>query len=154
MKNHVFRPLFVVIALVAVILIARAIIVPDDFGIGEAGYMYGWHRKSNEDEWKRFKVKYKEKDYCQQCHPDKHDLISQTPHANISCQNCHGPAMGHPVDPPKLSIDRGRQQCLRCHAMLPYKGSGRIWIRMVEDSDHNPTMQCVTCHNPHKPGFS
>jgi hypothetical protein len=127
--------------------------VPDDFGTHERGYRFGWHRLSNEDEWKNFKVKYMGREYCQNCHPDKLDLISQTPHFNIQCENCHGPAIDHPQDPPKLSIDRSREQCLRCHAKLPYKGSGRYLLRGINNDEHNPDMECAMCHNPHSPGF-
>ena len=68
MKNHVLRPLFVVIGIVVLILLARMVIVPKDFGIGERGYMYGWHRKSNEEDWKKIKVKYMGREYCKDCH--------------------------------------------------------------------------------------
>jgi hypothetical protein len=44
MKNHVLRPLFVVIGIVVLILLARIVYVPKDFSIGPRGYMYGWHR--------------------------------------------------------------------------------------------------------------
>jgi hypothetical protein len=53
---HVLRPLYVVLALAGMILIARIFVVPEDFGIHEKGYMYGWYRKANEEEWKAFKV--------------------------------------------------------------------------------------------------
>jgi hypothetical protein len=49
---HVLRPFFVFLAFVAIVLIVRFFYVPKDFGIHERGYMYGWHRKSNEEEWK------------------------------------------------------------------------------------------------------
>ena len=186
MKNHVFRPLFLVFGFVAVVLIAREIVVPDDFGAHEAGYMYGWHRKGNEQEWKDFKVKYQGKEYCQLCHPDKIEMISKTPHSIINCENCHGPAVKmakvdpgvagshdivqvghdqgvidwknptytkHGEDTFENLIDRSRSQCLRCHAKLPYKGSGREWIRGINDSEHNPDMECAMCHNPHSPGL-
>jgi len=39
---HQLRPLIVVLALAGVILIARIFVVPEDFGVHESGYMYGW----------------------------------------------------------------------------------------------------------------
>jgi len=151
MKSHVWRPLFVVIGFVILILIAREFLVPKDFGIQERGYMYGMHRKSNEEEWKAFQVKYRSEEYCKDCHSDKYASIMQTPHAIIQCENCHGPAVEHPSDPPKLSIDKSRSQCLRCHYPLPYPTSGRASIRGVDPDKHNPDIECVMCHNPHKP---
>ena len=152
MKSHVWRPLFVVIGIVLLILIARQFLVPKDFGIHERGYMYGWYKKSNEEYWKtKIAVKYKSAEYCKDCHSDKYSMIMQTPHAIIQCENCHGPAMEHPSDPPKLAIDKSRAQCLRCHYPLPYPTSGRANIRGIDPEKHNPDVECSMCHNPHKP---
>jgi hypothetical protein len=151
MKSHVLRPLFVVIGLVVIVLIARLFIVPKDFGVHERGYMYGWYRKSNEEDWKAVKVKYQGREYCKDCHSDKYAMIMKTSHAIIQCENCHGPAIEHPSDPPKLEIDRSRQQCLRCHFPLPYPTSGRANIKGIDPEKHNPDIECSMCHNPHKP---
>ena len=153
MKSHIWRPLFVVIAIVILILIARQFLVPKDFGIHERGYMYGWYRKSNEEDWKKVTVKYKSAEYCKDCHSDKYSMIMQTPHAIIQCENCHGPALEHPANPPKLTIDKSRAQCLRCHYPLPYPTSGRANIRGIDPDKHNPDIECAMCHNPHKPGI-
>jgi hypothetical protein len=156
MKNHVFRPLFVVIGIIVLILLTRMVVVPKDFGIGDRGYMYGWHRKSNEEDWKKIKVKYMGREYCKDCHSDKYDAIMKTPHAIIQCENCHGPANDakseHPSEErPKLVIDKSRAHCLRCHFPLPYPSSGRSKIRGIDPEKHNPDIECATCHNPHKP---
>ncbi len=151
MKNHVWRPLFVVLAVVLLILTARVFLVPKDFGVWERGYMYGWHRKGNEAEWRAVKVKYKTAAYCKECHPKEYNAIKGSPHANIMCENCHGPALGHPDDPPTLTINRNRELCARCHALLPYKAGGRAHIRGISIADHNPEAECVLCHWPHNP---
>lgn len=151
MKSHVLRPLWVVLIFIAAVLVIRVIYVPNDFGIHERGYMYGWYREGNIEDWKQFKVKYQGTEYCNNCHPDKYDNIMKTPHAIIQCENCHGPAIDHPSDPPKLSIDRTREQCLRCHFPLAYPTSGRSNIRGVNPEEHNPDIECVMCHNPHNP---
>ncbi len=52
MKNHVWRPLQVVIVLVALLLVFRHFYVPRDFGVQDQGYMYGFHRLGNEKDWK------------------------------------------------------------------------------------------------------
>lgn len=153
MKNHVYRPLFVVIGIVALILAARIFLVPKDFGVHERGYMYGWHRKANEEDWKKIKVKYQGADYCKDCHDKNYGDIRKSPHKSIQCENCHGPAIDHPGEPPKLAIDRSRQQCLRCHYPLPYPTSGRSRIRGIDPITHNPEMECSNCHNPHLPNL-
>ena len=152
MKSHVWRPLYVTIGLVVLILIVRELYVPTDFGSHERGYMYGLYRKGNEDEWKAFKVKYQfNNNYCKNCHNDKYETLMQSSHAVINCENCHGPAMEHPSDPTKLKTDKSREQCLRCHYPLPYPRSGRTNIRGVDPEQHNPGIECSMCHNPHKP---
>jgi len=156
MKNHVFRPLFVIVGIVVLILLARIAYVPKDFGVNDQGYMYGWHRESNEEDWKKVKVKYQGKEYCKDCHNDKYTKIIRTPHKIIQCENCHGPASNPTSDHyseqrPKLDIDRSRAQCLRCHFPLPYPSSDRSKIKGIDPSKHNPDSECAACHNPHNP---
>lgn len=151
MKNHVLRPLLLVIGVIAVIIVSRTVLVPADFGVYERGYMYGWHRKGNEADWKAVRVKYKTAASCKGCHADKYADITHSPHANVSCENCHGPALDHPADPPTLTINRSRTLCLRCHARLPYKTSGRGAIAGINPDTHNTEAECVLCHYPHNP---
>ncbi len=151
MKSHVWRPLYVVLVIVALVLVARTVLVPADFGIGSRGYMYGWHRAGNEQQWKDVKVKYKTAQYCVNCHRGKYDEIRLSPHAAIGCENCHGPALGHPEDPKTLTIDRSRELCARCHFRLEYATSGRGKIRGINPKTHHPELDCVTCHWPHDP---
>jgi hypothetical protein len=159
MKNHVLRPLIVFLGIVILILLARIVLVPKDFGAYERGYMYSWHRLGNEEEWKNqiIKVKYQGKEYCKDCHSDKYESINKTPHRIIQCENCHGPAgtpegiIHYDAKLPKLPIDRSRAQCLRCHYPLPYPTSGRAKIKSIDPDKHNPDTECSSCHNPHNP---
>jgi len=153
MKNHVWRPLVVVLALVLLLLLVRGFFVPADFGIQEQGYLYGFHRKSSEADWRAFPAKYRfavAADDCGQCH-EQAQTIAATPHAIIPCENCHGPALKHPDDPAKLPRDRRRALCLRCHYPLPYPTSDRADIPGIDPARHNPGTPCVDCHNPHDP---
>jgi predicted CXXCH cytochrome family protein len=152
---HVFRPVYIVFALVGLILVARTILVPADFGIQESGYMYGWYRKANEKEWKDFALKYRGKEYCADCHAEQDQQIGSSRHQAIECENCHGPGREHPSDPPKLDLDRTRELCLRCHTFLAYPTSKRSEIKGLDPDRHNPGAECVACHDPHraaKPG--
>jgi hypothetical protein len=153
MKNHVFRPLFAVIGIIVLVLAARMLYVPKDFGVHERGYMYGWYRKANIEDWKKVQVKYQGAEYCKDCHDKNYGVIKKSPHRNIQCENCHGPAIDHPNEPPKLTIDRSRQQCLRCHYPLPYPSSGRSEIKGIDPDKHNPDIECSLCHNPHHPNL-
>ena len=147
---HVLRPLYVILGVAAIILIARIFFVPGDFGIHERGYMFGWYRGGNVEEWKAVKVKYQGKEYCKDCHAGEEKENRSSPHKIIQCENCHGPAVEHPSDPPKLTTDRSRDLCLRCHTYLLYPTSKRSEIKGIDPSQHNPGGECVGCHNPHR----
>jgi len=164
MKAHAYRPLLVIIAIVAVILVVRAIAISDkDFAAHEMGYRFGWHDKNNEKFWKdEFRVKYLDKSFCQNCHPDKMDVLMGSPHKSISCQNCHtspdAVAADHPEKVEKMAIDRSRGQCLRCHADIADVGSGRALITKKVDGASHPwpeekESECVTCHDVHAATF-
>ncbi len=151
MKNHVLRPLWVAILLVIALLVARKLYVPADFGINGRNFTYGYYRKASVNDWKEFKVKYKGRQYCKECHEENFDSISKSKHRIIQCENCHGPAIDHPDNPEALEIDRSRGLCLRCHADLPYPGSHRNDLPAIDPEEHNPDKACADCHNPHKP---
>ncbi|WP_305041670.1 cytochrome c3 family protein [Geoalkalibacter sp.] len=157
MKNHVWRPLFVVIGLVLAILTFRFFYVPNDFASGAYGFMYSFHRLSNQDEWKAKEPKYRDtgahhlQEFCMECHGDIVSIRTEDMHGTISCENCHGPALQHPEAPEKLLIDRSRDVCLRCHTNLIYPTSDRKRIPGIEPEEHNPGLACVDCHNPHNP---
>jgi len=152
-KNHVWRPLFVVIGLVVFIFLVRLWYVPDDFGSQERGYTFGFHRLSNEQEWKEFPPKYKDSRYCAECHDEKSESLAESAHAMIPCENCHGPALQHPDNPELLTIDRSRELCIRCHAALYMPSSGRNDIPGIDPEEHNVGDMCSDCHNPHNPSL-
>lgn len=153
MKNHVLRPLYVALAVIAVFLVVREAMVPADFGVNGKNYTYGFHRKGDIDDWKAFKVKYRGKEYCRECHEEKVVENQNSPHKNVECENCHGPAVDHPEVPETLPIDTSRLLCLRCHAHLPYPQSNRSIMPAVDPEEHNPGENCFECHNPHHPNL-
>jgi predicted CXXCH cytochrome family protein len=139
--------------------VARTYIEPS-FAAVDGDIMYQWHRTDNEAEWEDFTVKYQGRDYCRDCHPDQYDRITESKHALIQCENCHGPAIEHPVNPQKLVIDNRRELCLRCHSYLPYRpaeyaelSTGPIPFKMKDPEEHNPGIECVNCHDVHNAGF-
>ena len=151
MKNHVLRPLWVAIGLVALILIVRPFLVPDDFGVHGRNFTYGFHRLSNIQDWKDFPVKYQGREYCLDCHEKNFNLISTSSHKNIQCENCHGPAVGHPDEHEDLAVDKSRELCIRCHASLEYPNSNRASLPHINNQRHKRKRPCSNCHNPHNP---
>jgi len=158
MKSHVLRPLWVSIGVVVLVLIIRANYVPADFGVHEhredgKNFTFSFHRLGNIDDWKAFKVKYKGKEYCAECHEEETEKNLASKHSVIQCENCHGPAVDHPDNPETLTIDRSRELCLRCHSFLPYPGNKRSHMAAIDPEEHNPGEACADCHNPHKPNL-
>lgn len=154
MKNHVLRPLWVAIAFIAIVLVARYIHVPKDFGVQGDSFTYNFHRASNVQEWKDFPVKYRGMEVCVECHDDKGEKLSASPHAVIQCENCHGPGLDHPEteNPETMEIKRSRSLCIRCHTDLGYPGdTKRASIPAINPKEHNVDSECVECHDAHNP---
>jgi len=153
MKNHVLRPLWVAIAFVALVLLARYLVVPDDFGVHGESFTYNFHRGGNVQEWKDFPAKYRGTDVCVECHSENGEKLASSPHAAIQCENCHGPGLDHPEteNPETMTIERDRALCLRCHADLGYPGITRAAIPGIDPDKHNGDSECVECHDSHNP---
>lgn len=142
----------ILVGVAVVTLAVRSLVVPEDFVVGERGYMYGWHRKANVEEWRALKTKYRGAEFCAKCHEEESEDLAGSPHASINCENCHGPSLLHPKEPEVLPIDRSPQLCLRCHYKLPYPTSGRAKIRGIDPETHYAGRGgCVKCHQSHLP---
>ena len=151
MKRHVLHPLWVAIGLVALIFVARAFLVPDDFGVHGASFTYNYHRLSNVEEWEQFPVKYKGYDSCTECHRENVRALRRSPHRRIECENCHGPSGNHPDDVEYLPRNTERDLCLRCHAFLDYPNTARSEVPPISPRMHYRRQECVECHVPHDP---
>ena len=151
MKGHVLRPLWLAIAIVLGVLVARHFMVPEDFGVHGESFTYNFYRLSNVDEWKAFPVKYQGRDYCGRCHKKNKKEITDSKHSNIQCESCHGPGAGHPKEVKKLSINASRDHCLRCHQYLAYPSSQRSQLPGVDGEKHMKRFECRKCHDPHHP---
>lgn len=148
---HVLRPLWIVIAVVASIMVARAFMVPDDFGVHGDSFTYNYYRLSNVQEWQDFPAKYVGSKRCKRCHDENAAEIKGSKHANMQCENCHGPAAGHPKKVEKLAINTSRDLCLRCHHYLAYPSSQRSQLPGIDGSKHKKNKECSRCHDPHHP---
>ena len=151
MKKHVLRPLWVALGAIALVLTIRYYMVPSDFGVHGRNFTYGYHRAGAIDDWQAVLVKYKGREYCNECHDTEFNENMDSKHGMIECENCHGPALEHPDTPETLEIDRSRGMCLRCHAKLDYPNSSRGTLIGVAPEEHNSGSECSECHNPHNP---
>lgn len=151
MKSHVLRPLWVAIVLVAAVLIARHFMVPEDFGIHGPSFTYNFYRLGNVQDWKDFTVKYQGRERCARCHKKNAAKITDSKHANIQCENCHGPGVNHPKQVKQLPVNTSRDLCLRCHQALPYPSSLRASLPGINGQKHGGKRECARCHSPHNP---
>ncbi|KWT91819.1 cytochrome c3 family protein [Candidatus Magnetominusculus xianensis] len=168
--SHAWRPVFVVLAVVAAIVVMRVILVPSDFTAKDGDYKYQWHRLSAEQVSKDFTVKHRGRDFCGQCHPNHIEKMKDSGHQNIQCENCHvmyEPAKkSHPINLKEdfgyllnIGIDRSRELCKRCHAELSYRpktytsSKGTEKFKQIDPTKHNPGIECAMCHDVHSAGF-
>ncbi len=152
MKRHVLHPLWVAIGVVGLILFARLLLVPDDFGVHGDSFTYNFYRLGSVEDWKNFPVKYQGTDTCLECHKDNAKTHRRSPHKKVQCENCHGPAGNHPDDIEYLPLNKERSLCLRCHADLSLpESSARSNLPAIVDRHHKRRRECVSCHNPHDP---
>jgi len=151
MKWHVLRPLWLTIGVIGIILVAREILVPDDFGVHGRNFTYGYYRLSNVQEWKDFSVKFQGRESCGECHEENLASLNASPHAPIECENCHGPGVGHPDEIEMLPNDLPREHCLRCHASTDYPFASKAQIPLITNRLHKRRQECYECHNPHDP---
>jgi len=151
MKSHVLRPLYLAIALVAAIFVARHFMVPEDFGVHGDSFTYNFYRLGAVQDWKDFPDKYQGRERCARCHDDKSEQNAASKHAPIQCENCHGPGVDHPKKIKKLPIDGSRERCLRCHQRLEYPSSHRNDLPGIDGETHKKKFECRKCHDPHSP---
>lgn len=169
--SHAWRPVAVLIGVIIFILVARMFLVPKDFKAVDGDYKYQYHRVSSEKFWRDLPDKHKGRQFCAQCHQDKIELVADSGHMNVQCENCHAmfdlTKKGHPINLKEdfgyqldIGIDRSRELCKRCHAKILYRpavytqfSKGPIPFKTVDPKEHNPGIDCVTCHDVHRTGF-
>ena len=99
--------------------------------------------------------------YSEEGHQDGLEgIIGTWAFPGVSCEECHGPGKAHAKAPAKENIkkDASSAACGKCHIRgdkhkIPAKGG---FIRHHEQYNEllaspHKDMQCVECHNPHKP---
>ncbi|HEX5742637.1 MAG TPA: multiheme c-type cytochrome [Flavobacteriaceae bacterium] len=153
MAKLIFRLLFSFIVFVGIFMIIQDFLTPESFG------KYGHYRANAIDDNKLVPSQYKGEEKCASCHEDIYDLKSETMefdddeyilHSKLRCETCHTPKISADTEckimPPKL--ESTRKMCGQCHS---YQISRKNKIKMIDLADHHKEMNCIECHNPHKP---
>jgi len=130
--------------LIAALIAARIILVPDSFG------EYGHYRADAVDEIKAQKIHYAGYNACGECHEEILEQKAKSNHRLVSCEVCHGPAAEHVEAPDEFTptAPRDRGYCPLCHGYDPSRPTG---FPQIITTTHNPGKPCMTCHNPHNP---
>lgn len=141
--EHLFRLAAVFVFGILVFAIARAEMVPDDFGL------LGHYRAGAVDDAAARQPKYAGQAACADCHSDVVELRAAARHKAVSCESCHGPLGAHAAGdgPPPVKPD-AQALCVRCHAAKT--GKPERYPR-VDIADHAGDEKCISCHKPHDP---
>jgi predicted CXXCH cytochrome family protein len=142
--EHLFRLAAIFLAGLVVFLIARAILVPADFGV------LGHYRAGAVDDEAARPIVHAGQQACASCHADIVNLRAEARHASIACESCHGPLNAHAAAPDTLKpqLPEMASLCIRCHAART--GKPKQYPTVVV-ADHAGGESCATCHTSHNP---
>jgi hypothetical protein len=126
-----------------VFAVARAQMVPDDFGT------LGHYRAGAIDDERARTPAHAGQAACAECHTDVVELRAKARHAAVSCEACHGALGSHARgEVEKPARPDGRETCVRCHAAKTGKPRQYPTVPVKE---HAGDEKCITCHTPHNP---
>jgi hypothetical protein len=172
--THVARVAIVFLAGVVLLLIARAVLVPDDFGT------FGFYRAGAIEDARKTPIAYAGQTACEGCHSgtywsdadDAREVFAANPkldnrHSGLRCEACHGPMAFHaarekaeeaadaegkelPEDPnaKPVPLVAGDLLCLGCHKEITARPEFQPQVLV---GDHGDNDACDSCHRPHRP---
>ena len=145
--EHLFRLAAIFLGAILVFAIARAAIVPDDFGL------LGHYRASAVDEVAALPIVHAGQKACADCHPDVVEARAVARHRAVACEACHGPLARHAdgSDSARPARPEGRALCIRCHSAKTGKPKR---YPTVDVKEHAGEENCLSCHKSHDPRMS
>ncbi|HXE50931.1 MAG TPA: c-type cytochrome [Ramlibacter sp.] len=146
LPKHIFRLVCLLLGVLVLALLAPRFLTVDSF------YKFGHYRANSVTEIAARDPAYQTASYCMTCHIKRVAQWSANSHKSVTCEVCHGAALGHP-DNGKLPIPKDTVKlCTLCHEEMPGRPHTQPQIVLAK---HNPVatsgQQCVACHNPHSP---
>ncbi len=142
MPKHIFRLVSLILGFVAAASVTIAFLVPDSF------YRFGHYRANSVIEIAAQEPVLQTAHYCKDCHTERHAQWSASNHKSVTCEVCHGAALGHPQKG-KLPIPKDAAKlCTLCHEAMPGRPRTQPQIQVAQ---HSGGQQCTVCHNPHSP---
>lgn len=142
--QHMVRMACIFLAGIGLFLVARATLVPDDFG--EWGHYRSGAVADNAAKHPNFAGRAA----CADCHGDVVELKAAGAHANLGCEGCHGALATHVADPDKVKPKRpvATTLCPVCHQKNVAKPKA---FPQVDAAEHSGGEACDSCHPAHSP---
>ena len=153
-SSFYLRLVAVFVAIVALVLIGRALMLPDSWG------KYGYYRGNYIGEEASKSLTYGTNESCKECHAPVYELKASGTHKRLSCEICHGPVGVHAQDGKKIADmpvkgeNLQKDLCLTCHQKVvgrPEKFPMITFPDHLEDQKVKPTHTCNQCHTVHAP---
>jgi hypothetical protein len=145
-SRHLVRAAALFVAGILAFLVARAVLVPRDFGT--LGHFREGALRDNRDR----SLAFAGRAACGECHSDIVEARKGSKHAGIGCEACHGAQAAHAgaADPSatKPALPDGKTICLVCHLTNVAKPKA---FPQVDPKDHGDGRACDGCHKPHHP---
>lgn len=147
MPKQVIRLFIAFVIFVGLFMLAKYLLIPASFGD------LGHYRADAIDDIKKIEAKYTDTLSCASCHKDVDSVKTYGAHSGINCQACHGPGAKHAANPKTDTLGKpsAREFCGKCHDK---NASRPAFVKQVDITKHNTGKKCITCHNPHSPGFN
>jgi hypothetical protein len=143
--EHLVRVAGLLAAGLLFFLLARAVLVPSDFGV------YGHYRASALADNRARPLVHAGRAACAPCHAERAAELAKGKHAGVGCESCHGALAAHAADAKahKARKPDGRALCLTCHRFNVARPAS---FSQVDPREHAPEGACIDCHAAHDPG--
>ena len=143
-KEHLLRMAALFAAGVLLFVVARALLVPDGFGV------YGHFRAGALQDNRERTPGFAGHAACGDCHADILEARAGSRHAAVGCEACHGALGRHAGDPEAMTPVKpdGGGICLVCHLANVAKPKA---FPQVDPAEHGDGQGCDACHRPHHP---
>jgi len=143
--EHLVRVLGLFAAGLLLFLLAKALLVPADFGV------YGHYRAGALADNRARSLVHAGRAACAACHAERVAELRKSKHAGVGCESCHGALAAHASEPKahKALRPEGRALCLTCHRTNVARP---VSFPQVDPRDHAPEGACTDCHSAHDPG--
>jgi hypothetical protein len=144
LPEQVVRLGIVLIALVAIVLSLRFIVLPASFFSARP------HQAAKVEREMAKPLHFAGSASCLKCHEEQVKAKYNGFHRNLNCETCHGPSAEHAANDKAVKSlkPKEREFCLTCHA---YDNSRPNGFPQVDPQGHNGSKPCIRCHDPHNP---